>query len=209
MMNQGVWGALNVIDDYILLHKAKNGDIYAFEDLISKYEKKVYNTVLRIIRDKEAAKDISQEVFIKVYKSLKNFNEKSKFSTWLYRIAVNTSIDELRKNKNRYNNISLDNPDPKHGNTRQAEFEISGSKDTPEEKLIKKEKIKELYKAINMLQEDQRILILLRDIQGLSYDEISDVTGIKIGTVKSKLNRARNALKELILQSELFSNNKV
>ena len=95
-------GALNVIDDYILLHKAKNGDIYAFEDLISKYEKKVYNTVLRIIRDKEAAKDISQEVFIKVYKSLKNFNEKSKFSTWLYRIAVNTSIDELRKNKNRY-----------------------------------------------------------------------------------------------------------
>lgn len=209
MMNQGVWGALNVIDDYILLHKAKNGDIYAFEDLISKYEKKVYNTVLRIIRDKEAAKDISQEVFIKVYKSLKNFNEKSKFSTWLYRIAVNTSIDELRKNKNRYNNISLDNPDPEHGNTRQAEFEISGSKDTPEEKLIKKEKIKELYKAINMLQEDQRILILLRDIQGLSYDEISDVTGIKIGTVKSKLNRARNALKELILQSELFSNNKV
>lgn len=202
-------GALNVIDDYILLHKAKNGDIYAFEDLISKYEKKVYNTVLRIIRDKEAAKDISQEVFIKVYKSLKNFNEKSKFSTWLYRIAVNTSIDELRKNKNRYNNISLDNPDPEHGNTRQAEFEISGSKDTPEEKLIKKEKIKELYKAINMLQEDQRILILLRDIQGLSYDEISDVTGIKIGTVKSKLNRARNALKELILQSELFSNNKV
>lgn len=209
MLNQGVWGALNVIDDYILLHKAKNGDIYAFEDLISKYEKKVYNTVLRIIRDKEAAKDISQEVFIKVYKSLKNFNEKSKFSTWLYRIAVNTSIDELRKNKNRYNNISLDNPDPEHGNTRQAEFEISGSKDTPEEKLIKKEKIKELYKAINMLQEDQRILILLRDIQGLSYDEISDVTGIKIGTVKSKLNRARNALKELILQSELFSNNKV
>jgi len=202
-------GALNVIDDYILLHKAKNGDIYAFEDLISKYEKKVYNTVLRIIRDKEAAKDISQEVFIKVYKSLKNFNEKSKFSTWLYRIAVNTSIDELRKNKNRYNNISLDNPDPEHGNTRQAEFEISGSKDTPEEKLIKKEKIKELYKAINMLQEDQRILILLRDIQGLSYDEISDVTGIKIGTVKSKLNRALNALKELILQSELFSNNKV
>lgn len=202
-------GALNVIDDYILLHKAKNGDIYAFEDLISKYEKKVYNTVLRIIRDKEAAKDISQEVFIKVYKSLKNFNEKSKFSTWLYRIAVNTSIDELRKNKNRYNNISLDNPDPEHGNTRQAEFEISGSKDTPEEKLIKKEKIKELYKAINMLQEDQRILILLRDIQGLSYDEISDVTGIKTGTVKSKLNRARNALKELILQSELFSNNKV
>lgn len=202
-------GALNVIDDYILLHKAKNGDICAFEDLISKYEKKVYNTVLRIIRDKEAAKDISQEVFIKVYKSLKNFNEKSKFSTWLYRIAVNTSIDELRKNKNRYNNISLDNPDPEHDNTRQAEFEISGSKDTPEEKLIKKEKIKELYKAINMLQEDQRILILLRDIQGLSYDEISDVTGIKIGTVKSKLNRARNALKELILQSELFSNNKV
>lgn len=202
-------GALNVTDDYILLHKAKNGDIYAFEDLISKYEKKVYNTVLRIIRDKEAAKDISQEVFIKVYKSLKNFNEKSKFSTWLYRIAVNTSIDELRKNKNRYNNISLDNPDPEHDNTRQVEFEISGSKDTPEEKLIKKEKIKELYKAINMLQEDQMILILLRDIQGLSYDEISDVTGIKIGTVKSKLNRARNALKELILQSELFSNNKV
>lgn len=202
-------GALNVIDDYILLHKAKNGDIYAFEDLISKYEKKVYNTVLRIIRDKEAAKDISQEVFIKVYKSLKNFDEKSKFSTWLYRIAVNTSIDELRKNKNRYNNISLDNPDPEHDNTRQVEFEISGSKDTPEEKLIKKEKIKELYKAINMLQEDQMILILLRDIQGLSYDEISDVTGIKIGTVKSKLNRARNALKELILQSELFSNNKV
>lgn len=140
---------------------------------------------------------------------MKNFDEKSKFSTWLYRIAVNTSIDELRKNKNRYNNISLDNPDPEHDNTRQVEFEISGSKDTPEEKLIKKEKIKELYKAINMLQEDQMILILLRDIQGLSYDEISDVTGIKIGTVKSKLNRARNALKELILQSELFSNNKV
>jgi len=199
----------NSLSDEELVKKAKTNDIDAFEVLIIKYEKQIYNIAYKYLHNEEYAKDVSQEVFLKVYKSLNKFNELSKFSTWLYRIAVNTSIDEIRKIKNKgYNNISISDKENELINIEKIESEIS-NENTPEEKFIEKEKTNMLYKILDELPEEQCSIIILRDIEGYSYEEISKITGIKIGTIKSRLNRARNSLKSLLVKSELFLKNYV
>jgi len=180
-----------------LIRRAKKGDLSAFEDLISGYEKKVYNTVYRFFNNSEDAMDITQEIFIKVFTSLHSFRENASFSTWLYRIAVNTCIDFLRKKKNETlpikDELIVEN-DSKH------------SSYTPlPEMFVEKQELKHaLLKAINSLPEEQRICVILRDIQGFSYTEISEILMCSLGTIKSRLNRGRRALREKLKSSELF-----
>ena len=191
---------MNVEKDFI--RRAKRGDPLAFEDLISGYEKKVYNTVYRFFNNAEDAMDITQEIFIKVFTSLHGFRENSSFSTWLYRIAVNTCIDFLRKKRE-------DTLPIKEEMAISSEIKFGSHTELPEEFVEKQELKQALMKAINTLPEEQRMCVILRDIQGFSYTEISDIMTCSLGTIKSRLCRGRRALKEKLKDPELFSVNDV
>ncbi len=179
-----------------LIDKCQAGDMLAFEDLVYQYERLVYSIAYRMVNNHNDAQDITQEVFLKVYQKLDMYSPSHSFSSWISTITSNTSIDYLRKHK-KQTLLSLD---------KEIEFEDSSvslnieSKDlTPEQELLQKEKTKLLQKAISMLDEESRELIVLRDINGLSYNEIAEMFDIKLGTVKSKISRSRLKLQKIIL----------
>lgn len=179
-----------------LVRRAKSGDIAAFEDLIAGYEKKVYNTAYRYFYNREDAFDITQEIFIKIYTSLSSFRESSSFSTWVYRIAVNTCIDFYRKKREITVPINEEITILEQG---------AGGPGSPEKTVENQELKVEIQKAINMLPEEQRMCIILRDVQGFSYVEISQILSCSLGTVKSRINRGRKALREILQDVELFA----
>ncbi len=181
-----------------LVEQAKQGSIQAFETLILTYEKMVYNIAFRMLQHSEDARDISQEVFLKAYRSLENFDGKSKFSTWLYRIAVNTCIDEIRKQKGKLT-YSLEEELESAEGSYQKQFADAGQ--TPEDSLLHQEMQKEVVDALNTLSEEHKTVVVLRDIQGFSYEEIAKMTNTTLGTVKSRIARARSQLKNTILQN--------
>ncbi len=183
-----------------LVERSKGGDLTAFEELVLMYQKQIYNLSYRMMGNEEDACDMTQEAFLKAFRAIKKFNSKSTFGTWVYRIAVNTCIDELRKRKKikLYPVVHNDN------------LESDGSKlivdtaDLPEEQIEQRETAKQVQRAINSLPEDHRTVIILRDIQGKAYQEIARILNLNIGTVKSRISRARQGLKEeLIKQGNL------
>ncbi|TCK98207.1 RNA polymerase RpoE-like sigma-24 subunit [Natranaerovirga hydrolytica] len=183
-----------------LIKKAQKGQVDAFETLIINYEKKIYNLAYQMFHNEQDAYDISQEVFIKVYQSIDKFNFSSKFSTWLHRITVNTAIDEMRKRKNKQTE-SID-----------AMIELGESKVTkqydnqemtPEDLVLRKERNEDLIHLLNQLKAEHKTIIVLRDIKGFSYEEISQILNCSIGTVKSRLSRARAKLKDLYTNHNL------
>ncbi len=185
-----------------LIDKCRKGDIHAFEELISSYEKKIFNIVYRIVGDYNDAEDISQEIFIKVFRSINNFKERSSFYTWLYRIAVNECMDILKKKK-KTAAYSIDTPIQTEDD--QIPREIKDYGESPEEKVERKELRNYIESALNSVTYEHRTMIVLRDIQGLSYEEIAEIVKCPAGTVKSRINRARKALKELLSdKKELF-----
>ncbi len=183
--------------DLALVKKAKAGDMLAFEDLILQYEKLVYNVALRMMNHTEDAYDISQEVFIKAYRYIKNFDERSAFSTWIYRIAVNTCIDEMRKRKGKETQSIDKELQDDEGSWKQ---ELVDGDATPEEALVEREDKSEIMQALDTLSEEHKTVVVLRDIRGLSYDEIADITETSLGTVKSRLSRGRKQLQIEILK---------
>lgn len=185
----------------MLIKKAMKGDVDAFEKIVLFYEKKIYNIAFQMFKNEHDAYDASQEVFIKVYKSIDKFNFKASFSTWLHRIAVNTCIDEYRKKKRKvYNTFSLDEPVESESNS--IERQIEDKSMTPEEIIMQNETVDEMRVAIQQLKEDHRIIIILRDIKGYAYEEIANILDCSVGTVKSRLSRARNGLKKIIVENK-------
>jgi len=179
--------------------KAMNDDMEAFEQLVYIYEKKVYSIALNMFGNEHDAYDVAQEVFIKLYKNIHSFKFDASFSTWLHRIVTNTCIDEYRKKKRHQQKAySLDEPIDYEGNEMDRQIKDTGQ--TPEEVIIHKEQVNEVRKAISLLKEDHKMIIILRDIRGHSYDEISEILKCSVGTVKSRLSRARNALKDIIIE---------
>ncbi len=183
-----------------IIRKAVKGDRDAFEKLIIKYEKRVYNIAYQMFGNEHDAMDIGQEVFIKVYQSLHKFDNKSAFSTWLHRITVNTCIDAHRNRKKDQQVESIDETKKNDEGILTKQYMDKGP--TPEEAAIKKENITFVREAIDELKEDHKVIIVLRDIKGYSYDEISDILDVSIGTVKSRIARARSQLKITILKRE-------
>lgn len=181
-----------------IIKKAAKGDKDAFEKLIIKYEKRVYNIAYQMFGNEHDAMDVAQDVFIKVYQSLHKFNNKSAFSTWLHRITVNTCIDAHRKRKKDKQVESIDETRENDDGVLTKQYVDKGL--TPEEAAIKKENIMMVREAIDSLKEDHKAIIILRDIKGYSYDEIADILEVSIGTVKSRIARARSQLKNSILE---------
>ncbi|NLK86073.1 MAG: sigma-70 family RNA polymerase sigma factor [Clostridiaceae bacterium] len=182
--------------EQILLEKAKSGDVAAFEELIDSYQKKVFNLALRIIGNYDDAADLAQETFVRIYKAISNFKEQSSFSTWVYRITTNVCLDELRRRKNK-KVVSLD--EDIHMNDGDMKRQVMSEDPGPDEAAEREEVRRVVNDAINKLSEDLRVVITLRDLQGMSYEEIAKTLDLPGGTVKSRINRARLALKKVLL----------
>jgi len=175
-----------------LIEKAKTGDEVSFELLINGCKTKAYNTALRYLKNEEDAMDVLQESLIKVFRNLVNFKGKSKFDTWVYRIVVNCCNDFLRKNKTQRASISIYNREEDG----EGIMEISDESFAPEIMLERKLATSYLLECLERIPLEQKEIIVLRDIQGFSYEEISEILNCSMGTVKSRINRARQKLKQ-------------
>lgn len=180
-----------------LLDKAKQGDIDSFEYLIEGIKVKGYQIALSYLKNEEDAKDALQDSFVKIYRNLHRFNEKSEFSTWVYRIIVNTCLDYLKKVKRQKENEMA-----VFYSMEQEEFvqDIPDDKNRPDDLLVRKEKVQAVIACLDALPEKSKEILLLRDMQGFSYDEIAKILECSEGTVKSRINRARQSLKRLFLE---------
>lgn len=173
-----------------------NGDVNAFEMLVREYEKNVYNLALRMVGNSEDAADMSQEAFIKAYNSLDSFRGDSKFSVWLYRIVSNVCLDFIRSRK-RKQTVSLSVEDD---NGDDVELDIADDTQSPERLMDKQLTREAVRRGLDSLPPGQRQILLLREIQGLSYDEIAEVLNVEAGTVKSRIFRARKKLSAFLLE---------
>ena len=174
------------------LARSREGDVESFEKLIERYQKTAYNVALRMMHNEEDAKDATQDALIKAYKSIKTFRGESGFSTWLYRIVVNTCKDELRKRRG--NVISLEQG--RRTDTGYEAIELADETFAPEVVLENRSMRQTINEAIRSLPEQNRMAIVLRDVQGYSYEDIGTLLGCPAGTVKSRINRGRQLLKE-------------
>lgn len=176
----------------------KAGDITAFEQLVEKYERRVYNHCLRMTNDAEESHDLTQEVFLKVFRNILNYQPNYSFYTWLYRITVNCCIDHIRKKKRNIQGISLSNPFPDENGESGKEQDIPDTTFFPEDHLATLQLRSHLRAAIEQLSEKLRMIIILKEIEGFSYEEIAEILSCSRGTVKSRLFRARERLKEIL-----------
>jgi len=187
-----------------LIKKAVDGDPQAFEKLIIKYEGKIYAIAFKIFKNESDAYDVAQEICIKLYNKIGLFKFESKFSTWLYRLATNTAIDEYRKAKRKgRHESSYDEPIDTGEDKMSKQLESTG--DTPEQALIRSEKVRYVWEGLEQLKPNQKEIIILKDIEEKSYQEISELLDIGLGTVKSRLARSRTALKKVL--EELWEQN--
>ncbi|MCI5892602.1 MAG: sigma-70 family RNA polymerase sigma factor [Clostridiales bacterium] len=191
-------------DENKLIKKAQKGDADAFEKIISEYQNVVYSVAYRYADNAEDAADMSQEIFLKMFRNINTFQFKSKLSTWIYRVATNTCIDLVKKTKNVRNTYSID--DGYENSDGETKFnEIADDSSQPDIAVENGEIRDVINMAISRLSDDYRLVIILRDIQGLSYDEISEIVGCSVGTVKSRISRGRKNLREILFEDrELF-----
>lgn len=180
-----------------LIQRASEGDAAAFNTLMGAQERRMYAVALRMCGNPEDAQDCLQEAMLRIWRAISGFKGQSSFSTWAYRITMNTCLDELRKRKNRPN-TSLDG-------LVDSGWSPTDEDDTPERHAVRREVRRNLQAFIQELPEDMRTAIVLRDIQGYAYDEIADILDTNVGTIKSRISRGREKLREKIAaQSELF-----
>jgi len=175
---------MKVVDEHIIIQKILNGDVYAFEEIVLSFQDMVYTLSYRILKNKEDAEETAQDVFVKVFSSLKSFSEKSKLSTWIYRITYNTAINKLRSVKRQFDTIEIDNL---------VELHTHSSPDALTE-LNSKEKKEIINQSILRLPENDRVIITLYYYEELSLTEIAEIVGISKQNVKVKLYRCRQKL---------------
>lgn len=188
-----------MIEEEELIEMAGNGDLKAYEKIIELYEKKVFSIIYHMTKNESDIPDIAQEVFIKIYKNLSKFKKQSSLYTWIYRITVNVCIDEMKKKKKViYLNDTIKTEDGEY------EVQIADDGKSLEETIEEKETRIKLKNYIKELPEKQRIILILRDIKGFTYMEIAEILKMNLGTVKSQINRARVALKKILMKDGTF-----
>ena len=179
-----------------LIKAAARGDQSAFSELVTAYERLVYNTAKSKVFSHEDAMDVSQEVFIKIWRSLPNWRGECRFATWIYKVCVNASLDFLRRAPEGTESLS-GRPD-EDGEERPLEIADESVSASPESSLEQNETTMAVRRAIAKLPDDQRQIVVLRDIDGYTYEEIAEMLSLGLGTVKSRINRARVRLKALL-----------
>lgn len=183
-----------VITDIDLVGKAIRGHESGFEELVRRYQRPITAYVYRMLGDYDLSLDVTQEVFIKVYNSLDKYRAEYKFSTWIYRIAHNAAIDHMRRNSVPTSSIETENSDGSY------ELQLQSSLPSPEKDRERSEWRTEIEAVVKCLPPSYRDLIVLRHSQELSYDEIAEVTGLPLGTVKNRLFRARELMREIFVE---------
>jgi RNA polymerase sigma-70 factor (ECF subfamily) len=186
--------SLNALGDGELVCSAIAGREAGFEELVRRYQRPIAAYVYRMVGDYDAALDLTQEVFIKVYNSLTRYRSEFKFSTWIYKIAHNAAIDHLRRHTVREQALT----GSIEGDRR--EISIESRRLTPEQESERRERRSEIESVVQSLPATYRELIALRHSHDLSYDEIAEVTGLPLGTVKNRLFRAREAMRDQLMQ---------
>ncbi len=186
--------------DELLVSAAKQGDRAAFGELVRRYERKVYSLAYRYTGDPDDAADLAQEAFLKAFCALRTFHGRSSFSTWLYRVTANVCLDALRSRRRR-RTLSLDQARP--GGEGDREWDLADPGADLQEQVQRREVHETILRAVGRLGPEQRMVVILRDFQGLSYQEISQILRLHLGTVKSRLNRARLALRDELTRAEL------
>ncbi len=183
-----------------LVEAGQRGDVEAFNQLVRLYEGRIYNLCYRMLGDADAAADVSQETFISAYRNLHRFRG-GVFRAWLFRIATNACYDALRVRKRRpaVSLNALSEPDEDG-----PAFDLPASGESPDEVVLRHELSEAIRQGLARLPEDQRIVVILSDIQGLAYEEIAEVTGTNLGTIKSRLSRARARLRDILRAGELL-----
>jgi len=169
-----------------LIARSQRGDLQAFDRLVAAHEDRIYHAAYRITGNADDARDAAQETFLKVFRALPRYRHESAFSTWLHRIAVNAAFDLVRR-RPQIPPVSLD------------DVALPASSGNPEPEAERSELQRRVHQALGRLAPDHRVIIVLRDLQGLAYEEIAEVLRIPVGTVRSRLSRARDALRVLLI----------
>jgi len=184
--------------DALLVRQIQSGQLHAFTELVGKYQDRIFNTCWRICGHQEDARDLTQEVFLKALESIDGFRGKSAFYTWIYRIAVNMSLSHKRRARTRGTlSLSIDNND----DSQAADLlEMMGDPDAvdPAQESESRETNQRVAAALLELDGEHRCVLVLRDVEGLAYQDIADVLELAVGTVKSRIFRARLALRKLM-----------
>ncbi len=190
-------------DDEMLIQRSQKGDRSAFDMLVHKHEARAYQYAFRLTRDPEDASDIVSEAFVRVYNALQNFKGQASFGTWLYRILTNCFLDMRKKERNRpVSSLESVLRTPEG----EVERQVEDPGPTPLESTERKERARSIEFAVSQLAEYQRAMIVMYHAESMSYEEISAVLDLPIGTVKSRLNRARISLRELLMKDEELFN---
>lgn len=183
--------------DMLNLKRAARGDERAFESLIAPYMDTTYRLCLRMMGNEQDAADMAQEALLRAWRSLSTYKGQSRFSTWLYRVTSNVCLDELRRRKR----VEMDSIQV----LQEKGFEPVDPSETPETALDRTQMRRDLANAIDHLNEEQRMALVLRDVQGLPYEQIAEILDLNLNTVKSRISRARQSLRALLAGStELF-----
>jgi len=191
-------GEMTIDKETQLIEAVLDGDGNAFRGLVETYQARIYNIIYGMVHNRDDAQELTQDSFIKAYKKLDTFNLGTKFYTWVCRIAVNTTIDFLRKHKNRQH-LSFDEG---IGIQESAGVSDMHYESNPEQAAIQEETRQKIIEAVDELPEDQKQILILKEIDGLSYKEISEVLSVPQGTVMSRLYYARKKLQDILIDSK-------
>lgn len=184
-------------EEYAVVERVRAGDTDAFEALVTAYQKQIYNLTLRYVSNPEDAADLTQEAFLRAYRSLDSFRGDSRFSVWLYRLATNVCIDLLRsRGRGTATSLTVENEDEEP-----EELDVADERFEPQKELERLELQRAVREGLKTLTEDARTIVVLRELEGLSYAEIGERLGLEPGTVKSRLFRARKALCDYLRES--------
>jgi len=190
------------VQEETILAKARQGDADAFEQLVVPYERKLYAVCLRMMASPQDAQDALQDAMLRMWGGLRDFDERARFATWAYRVATNACLDALRKQKNRAAS-SLEALE-------EAGYLPEDPTPSPEDRVIQSTRRQAVRDALNELPPDARAALILRDIQGESYEQVAEALGLTLGTVKSRIHRAREKLAGLLAgKPELFEPDRV
>ncbi len=187
-------------DDLILVERVRTGDQRAFKQLVERYQRKVYAVAYGMLKDKEDAKDVTQEAFVKVYKYLDHFKGDASFYTWLYRITSNICIDVMRRKNAAKAGGHAEFDEAVRMDTSEANLGALGSKlgTNPQKSMLRKELAAKITAAFQQIPEEHRAILLLREVEGMSYDELATTLNIKKGTVMSRLFHARLKMQKVL-----------
>jgi RNA polymerase sigma-70 factor, ECF subfamily len=180
-----------VKDESQLIERALAGDSAAFGVLVQRYQDRLYSSVVHVVGCRNEAEDVVQDAFVQAYVKLDSFQQNSKFFTWIYRIAFNAALSRRRRKKT---SLSLEQSREESGS------EPASGDEAPDHRLLREERVSDVQRALSELTEDHRAILVLREMQDMAYEDIAEVLGISIGTVRSRLSRARNALRDQLVR---------